>query len=177
MYVYLALCVSLQVVLRYFNPIGAHPSGEIGELPIGVPNNLVPYVTQTGAGLREKLTVFGNDYATPDGSAVRDYIHVVDLAKAHVQALRWLEAQDGAGFNEFINLGTGIGQSVLEVITAFEQASGKKLNWEFGPRRDGDIEQIWADNQKAEQVLGWKATIGVAESMRDAWLWQQRLSK
>ena len=167
----------LATSLRYFNPIGAHPSGLIGELPLGVPNNLVPYITQTGIGLREQLTVFGNDYQTSDGTAVRDFIHVVDLAKAHLKALEWLNGSDEPSGHHFFNLGTGNGASVLEAIKAFEEVSGQSLPWKFGPRRTGDIEKIWADTTKANEVLGWKAETGIVDAMRDAWHWEQCLKK
>lgn len=165
------------VLLRYFNPVGAHPSARIGELPLGTPENLVPYITQTAAGWREKLTVFGDDYDTPDGSCIRDYIHVMDLAEAHVRALDWLAEQGGDGLVEVVNVGTGRGVSVLEAVKAFEEASGETLNYEVGARRPGDIMQIWADTTKAEEVLGWKATRGVEEAMADAWRWQQTLER
>lgn len=156
------------VLLRYFNPIGAHVSGFIGELPQGVPNNILPYMTQTAAGIREKLTVFGNDYNTPDGTCVRDYIHVVDLAQAHVKALSIAENQAV----QILNLGTGTGTSVLELIHAFEAALGKPMPWEFGPRRSGDVEAIYASVAKAKQVLGWEAQRSVKEAIRDAWRWE-----
>jgi UDP-glucose 4-epimerase len=163
------------VMLRYFNPIGAHPSGLIGELPFGVPNNLVPYITQTAAGLRNKLTVFGSDYTTPDGTCIRDFIHVVDIAKAHVSALRWLDGQEAVC--DVFNLGCGRGNSVLEVIHAFVEASGQTVPYELGPRRPGDIEQIWADVTRANRELGWKALIDLKTSMKDAWNWQLKLQE
>jgi len=163
------------IALRYFNPVGAHESGAIGELPIGVPNNLVPFITQTAAGIREQLSVFGDDYDTPDGSAIRDYIHVVDLAKAHVIALeRLLQKQNKMNF-EFFNLGTGKGYSVLEVINAFEKVTGKKLNYKIVDRRPGDIEKTWADTRVANEELGWKAEKGIDEMMLSAWKWQEQL--
>lgn len=162
------------VLLRYFNPIGAHPSGLIGELPNGIPDNLVPFVTQTAAGWRRELTVYGSDYSTPDGSAIRDYIHVVDLAKAHLRAMEWLETNQGKC--EAFNLGTGRGNSVLEVIHTFERVTGLKLPWRVGQRRAGDVEQIWACGEKAEKALGWKAELGLDTALRDAWNWQQKLS-
>jgi UDP-glucose 4-epimerase len=162
-------------VLRYFNPIGAHPSGEIGELPLGTPDNLVPFITQTAAGSRNVLTVFGDDYATPDGSCIRDYIHVLDLAQAHVKALDWLAGQPEKPAQEIFNIGTGSGASVLEAIAAFERASGKSLTYTIGARRPGDIEQIYANADKSEKLLGWKATRGLEEAMRDAWNWQVTL--
>ncbi len=164
------------IALRYFNPIGAHPSGAIGELPLGVPNNLIPFVTQTAAGLRGKLTVFGNDYDTPDGTCVRDYIHVVDLAKAHVSALQHLENQP-APFYDMFNIGTGHGNTVLDVIQTFEEVNGIKLNYTLGPRRPGDVEKVYADVTKSSQVLGWKARLDLTDALKDAWHWQQTLSK
>lgn len=163
------------VSLRYFNPVGAHPSGLIGELPLGVPNNLIPYITQTAAGIREQLTIFGNDYNTPDGTNIRDFIHVVDLAKAHVKALQY--AHDHDFKSEVINLGTGTGHSVLEVVKAFERVNGISLNYRFGDRRSGDVEQIWADAKKAEKLLGWKTEIGLDEMMSTAWNWQLKLAE
>ncbi|MFN6946808.1 MAG: UDP-glucose 4-epimerase GalE [Cytophagaceae bacterium] len=164
------------ISLRYFNPIGAHPSGLIGELPLGVPNNLVPYITQTAAGLRESLTVFGDDYNTPDGTCVRDFIHVVDLAKAHVKALKAFDQFKGSG-HEIVNLGTGKGNSVMEIIQAFEKVSGEKLNYKIGPRRSGDVEQIYAGVEKSKKLLNWEAELSIEDSMRDAWNWQKTLSK
>jgi UDP-glucose 4-epimerase len=165
------------VSLRYFNPIGAHPSSRIGELPIGAPNNLVPFVTQTAAGIREALTIFGDDYNTPDGTCIRDYIHVVDLSEAHVRSLRYLDEQDANSYYEVFNLGTGNGHSVMEVIQTFEQISGIQLNYKVGQRRSGDIEQIYASVEKAEKVLKWKATRSMAEALTDTWNWQQALMK
>lgn len=163
------------IALRYFNPVGAHQSSLIGELPIGVPQNLVPFITQSAIGKRGPITVFGNDYQTPDGSAVRDYIHVVDLAKAHVAAIKRLE--DNAGPNyEVFNIGTGKGSSVLEVINAFEQSTGQKLNYTIGPRREGDVEQTYGDVSLANKVLGWKATLGINEMMSSAWNWEKYLN-
>ncbi len=162
------------VLLRYFNPIGAHPSGLIGELPIGVPNNLVPYVTQTAAGMREQLTVHGSDYPTRDGSCVRDYIHVVDLARAHVMALDWMSAQE-APVNEVFNLGTGQGNTVLEVVNGFMEATGVKVPYTIGPRRAGDVESVYAETSKSRTVLGWSCQRDLKEALRDAWNWQQRL--
>lgn len=163
------------VTLRYFNPVGAHPSGLIGELPIGKPENLVPFITQAAAGIRDRLTVFGNDYPTPDGTCVRDYIHVVDLAAAHVRALSWVQTQPRECFNEIFNVGTGKGTSVLEAIAAFEQASGTRLEHRIGPRRPGDVIETYADATKAEQTLGWKAQLNIVDAMRDAWRWQLAL--
>ncbi len=158
------------IVLRYFNPVGAHPSAQIGELPLGVPNNLVPYITQTAAGIREKLTVFGNDYNTPDGTNIRDYIHVVDLAKAHVKAMNYALTMNQS--YDVFNLGTGNGHSVLEVIKAFEKASGTDLPYIIGDRRAGDVEQIWADASKAENKLKWHCQYGLDDMMKTAWKWQ-----
>lgn len=162
------------IVLRYFNPIGAHPSAEIGELPNGVPNNLIPYVTQTAMGIRQQLTIFGNDYNTPDGTCIRDYIYVVDLAKAHVAAMARVLDQDTEPL-EFFNIGTGKGNSTLEIVTTFEKATGVKLNWKFGPRREGDIEEIYGNVEKANKVLGWKAEADLDDVLRSAWKWQQKL--
>lgn len=163
------------VLLRYFNPVGAHESTVIGELPKGIPGNLMPFITQTAAGWREKLKVFGSDYDTRDGTAIRDYIHVCDLADAHVKALEWLSGQ--AHIVEVFNVGTGNGSTVLEVIDSFERVSGVQLNYEMAPRRHGDIEQIWADTTKVEQVLGWKATRTLDDMTSSAWIWQQSLKK
>ena len=163
------------ILLRYFNPIGAHPTAEIGELPIGVPQNLVPYITQTGIGLREKLSVYGDDYPTSDGTAVRDYIHVVDLAKAHVVALKRLLNKKNIDKVETFNLGTGTGSSVLEVITAFEKVSGQKLNYQIVGRREGDITSAYANTDKANTVLGWKAQSSLEESLASAWKWEQKI--
>ncbi len=163
------------IALRYFNPIGAHPSALIGELPLGVPQNLVPFITQTAAGLRDELKVFGNDYDTSDGSAVRDYINVVDLAKAHVVAIkRLLQHKNKSGYEVF-NLGTGNGVSVLEAVKAFEKATGVKLNYKIVGRRAGDIEKIWADTTYANEELGWKAEKELEETMLSAWLWEKRV--
>ena len=160
------------ILLRYFNPIGAHPSALIGELPLGVPQNLVPYLTQAAAGIRKELTVFGNDYNTPDGSCIRDYIDVTDLAKAHVIAMkRMLENKDTDAVEVF-NLGTGNGLSVLQLINAFEEATGVAVPHKIGERRAGDIETIWADPKKANEVLGWKAEADIKDTMRNAWQWQ-----
>ncbi|MGP1351203.1 MAG: UDP-glucose 4-epimerase GalE [Hoylesella marshii] len=162
------------IILRYFNPIGAHPSAYIGELPNGTPNNLIPFVTQTVMGIRKQLRVFGNDYNTPDGTCIRDYIYIVDLAKAHVKAMeRVLNQQTDA--IEYFNIGTGKGVSTLEVIKAFEKATGVKLNWTFAPRREGDIEKVWANPEKANRVLGWKAETNLEDTLASAWKWQQRL--
>lgn len=163
------------ISLRYFNPVGAHPSSIIGELPLGIPNNLVPYITQTTAGWREQLTVFGNDYNTPDGTCIRDYIHVVDLALAHVKALEYLDKTD-LNYDVF-NIGTGKGSTVLEVIKAFEETTSQKLNFKIGNRRAGDIEKVWADCTKANTVLAWQAKFDIKQMMLDAWNWQKRLEK
>lgn len=165
------------IALRYFNPIGAHHSGLIGELPRGVPNNLIPYVTQTAYGLRKKLSIFGNDYNTPDGSCIRDYINVVDLAKAHVIAIdRLLLDKNKASF-EFFNIGTGNGVSVLEIVKTFEKATGKKLNYEIVARRSGDIEKIWADTTIANTEFSWKAEKTLEETLASAWKWEQNYRK
>lgn len=163
------------VLLRYFNPIGAHPTAEIGELPLGVPQNLVPFITQTAIGLRETLSVFGNDYPTPDGTAIRDYIHVVDLAKAHVIALKRLLEKQNATKVETFNLGTGTGSSVLEVITAFEKVSKQKLNYQIVARREGDITEAYADTEKANTILGWKAQFTLEDALYSAWKWEQKI--
>jgi UDP-glucose 4-epimerase len=163
------------VTLRYFNPVGAHPSGLIGELPLGRPENLVPFITQTAAGLRDELTVFGDDYPTRDGTCTRDYVHVVDLAQAHVAALTWLERESRSTFNEVFNVGTGNATSVLEAIHAFEQASGTKLRYRIGPRRPGDVVESYASVSKANQILRWQASQTIDDAMRDAWRWQVAL--
>ncbi len=163
------------IALRYFNPVGAHPSAMIGELPLGVPQNLVPFITQTAAGIREELKVFGDDYNTPDGSAIRDFINVVDLAKAHVVAIkRLLERKNKKNF-EIFNLGTGNGVSVLEMVKGFEKVTGKKLKYKIVGRRPGDIEKIWADTTFANNELGWKAQKGLEETLLSAWEWEKRL--
>jgi len=161
--------------LRYFNPIGAHESAAIGELPNGVPQNLVPFVTQTAIGKRQELKVFGNDYPTPDGTCIRDYIHVVDLAKAHVKALERLLTNQADTNCEVFNVGTGKGSSVLEVIQAFELVSGQKLNYSFAPRREGDITEAYANTDKAQTLLGWKATHSLEDAMRSAWAWEKKI--
>lgn len=165
------------IILRYFNPIGAHPSGKIGELPIGVPGNLVPYMTQAAAGIRPMLTVFGDDYNTPDGSCIRDYIDVVDLAKAHVIAMRRMLDRNDTDAIEIFNLGTGCGVSVLELIAAFKKSTGVDIPYKIGSRRAGDIEKIWADPKKANEVLGWKAEVPIDQTMKNAWQWQCSLPK
>jgi UDP-glucose 4-epimerase len=163
------------ILLRYFNPIGAHPSAEIGELPIGVPQNLVPFITQTGLGLRKELSVYGDDYPTPDGTCVRDYIHVVDLAKAHVIALKRLLNKTNLAKVETFNLGTGTGSSVLEVIHAFEKVSGQKLPYKIVARREGDITSAYANTDKANNILGWKAASTLDEAMESAWKWEKKI--
>ncbi|MFM9839124.1 MAG: UDP-glucose 4-epimerase GalE [Cyclobacteriaceae bacterium] len=161
------------ISLRYFNPVGAHPSSLIGELPIGVPGNLIPFVTQTAAGIRKKLTVFGNDYDTPDGSCVRDFIHVVDLAKAHVKALEKIGEMPTN--NEAFNLGTGTGVTVLELVKKFISVTGIQLPYEIGQRRPGDVEKIYGDPAKAEKLLGWETLNSLEDSLRDAWNWEKRI--
>ncbi len=163
------------ILLRYFNPIGAHPSTEIGELPIGVPQNLVPFITQTGIGLRKELSVYGNDYPTPDGTCIRDYIHVVDLAKAHVIAMQRLLQNKNINKVETFNLGTGTGSSVLEVIHAFEKASGKKLPYKIVARREGDITSAYANTDKANNILGWKSQFTLDQAITSAWKWEQKI--
>lgn len=163
------------IALRYFNPIGAHPTANIGELPLGVPANLVPYITQTGIGMREQLSVYGDDYPTQDGTAVRDYIHVVDLAKAHVIALERLLHGNNTTNYEVFNVGTGMGSSVLEVIKSFEKVSGKDLNYKIVPRREGDITAAYADTTRANKDLGWKSQSSLDEAMASAWKWEQKI--
>ena len=167
------------IILRYFNPIGAHPSAEIGELPNGVPMNLIPFVTQTAIGVRKQLKIFGNDYNTPDGTCIRDYIYVVDLAKAHVAAMaRVLEADVTDAANpEVFNIGTGKGVSTLEVVEGFEKATGVKVNWAYAPRREGDIEKVWGNVDKANKVLGWKADTPLEDVLASAWKWQEKLRR
>lgn len=165
------------ISLRYFNPIGAHPSALIGELPRGIPDNLVPFITQTGMGLRDQLKVFGDDYNTPDGSCIRDYLHVVDLARAHVSAVSRLISAKTLSDYEVFNLGTGEGVSVFEAINSFEKVSGKKLNYTVSNRRKGDIEQIWADPSYANRELGWKTESSLDEAMKSAWDWEQYYRK
>ena len=163
------------ILLRYFNPVGAHPSAEIGELPNGVPQNLIPYLTQTAIGIRKELSVFGDDYNTPDGSCIRDFINVVDLAKAHVKALERMLEDKSEEKLEVFNLGTGVGLSVLELINAFETATGVKVPHKIVGRREGDIEKVWANPDKANNVLGWKATTSIEDTMRSAWNWKLKL--
>ncbi len=165
------------VALRYFNPIGAHPSSLLGELPIGPPNNLVPYITQTAIGLREQLTVFGDTYETEDGSCVRDYIHVVDLAKAHVKSLFYLNQQTEENFYDVFNLGTGKGNSVLEIINIFEKVSNEKLNYKIGERRYGDVAKVYGDIKKCSEVLGWKTEQTLDDALLHAWNWQKHLKE
>ncbi len=162
------------ILLRYFNPIGAHPSAQIGELPNGVPNNLIPFVTQTAMGIRKELTIFGNDYDTPDGTCIRDYIYVVDLAKAHVCSMTRVLDKETEPL-EFFNVGTGNGYSTKEIVDSFERATGVKLNWKYGPRREGDIEKIWGNVDKANKVLGWKAEANLDDVLATAWKWQVKL--
>ena len=164
------------IALRYFNPIGAHPSAHIGELPIGVPQNLVPYITQTAAGKRERLSIFGNDYDTPDGTCIRDYIYVCDLAKAHVSAMRRLVSGENSEKYEIFNLGTGNGLSVLELVNGFMSATGVDVPYKFAPRREGDIEQVWAEPTKANNILGWRADTPIEDVLRSAWKWQQKIN-
>lgn len=171
-----AATVGFKVIsLRYFNPIGAHESGLIGELPIGVPNNLVPYVTQTAAGIREKLTVFGSDYDTPDGSCVRDFIHVVDLATAHVKAIQYVQSRTEINLFNTFNVGTGVGVSVLELIKKFIEVTGINLNYSIGPRRAGDIEKVYANPKKINQAFGWAPKYGLGESLLHAWNWEKKI--
>lgn len=164
------------IALRYFNPVGAHETIEIGELPSGVPQNLVPFITQTAIGIRKELSVFGDDYPTPDGTCIRDYIHVVDLAKAHVIALKRLLNNKNKSNYETFNLGTGTGSSVLEVVKSFEKVSGKKLNYKIVGRREGDIISAYADTNKANHELGWKTQLSLDDAMHSAWKWQQKVS-
>lgn len=163
------------ISLRYFNPIGAHETSLIGELPNGVPSNLVPFITQTAAGLRKSLTVFGNDYDTPDGTCIRDFIHVVDLAKAHVKALDLLQSQTDTNYYDVFNVGTGEGYTVLQLINTFEEVNGVKLNYTIGPRREGDVEKIYAQSDKVNNVMKWRAEKTMADALRDAWNWQLKL--
>ena len=165
------------ISLRYFNPIGAHSSANIGELPIGVPNNLVPFITQAAAGLRPALTVFGNDYDTPDGTCLRDFIHVMDLAESHVAALKFLIKSEESRAYDIFNVGTGQGASVLELIKTFEEISGQPLNYHFGERRPGDVAAVYADVTKIREQLGWSAKRSMREALEDAWRWQQSLAQ
>jgi len=163
------------VLLRYFNPIGAHESNQIGELPLGIPQNLVPFITQTAAGLRNELSVFGNDYPTPDGTCIRDYIHVVDLAQAHVVALERLLEKKNQEKVEIFNVGTGTGSTVLQVIQAFEKVSGQKLPYKIVNRREGDVIEAFANTDKAHQILGWKAKFSLEEALASAWNWEKKI--
>lgn len=165
------------VSLRYFNPIGAHPSTLIGELPIGTPNNLVPYITQTAAGIRQRLTIFGNDYDTPDGTCIRDFIHVVDLAIGHVKAMEFLSKRTEKNLYEVFNLGTGIGVSVLDLIQKFIKITGVNLPYVMGARRAGDIEKVYADPAKINREFGWKAKYSVEDSLLHAWQWEKKIRK
>jgi len=163
------------ILLRYFNPIGSHPTAQIGELPVGVPQNLVPFITQTGIGLRKELLVYGNDYSTVDGTCIRDYIHVVDLAKAHVVALQRLLEHKNEEKIEIFNLGTGVGSSVLEVISSFEKVSGKPFPYKIVNRREGDVTMAYASTTKANKVLGWKTASSLDQAMESAWKWEQKI--
>jgi len=163
------------ILLRYFNPVGAHPSAQIGELPNGIPSNLVPYITQTAAGIREQLVIHGNDYNTSDGTCIRDYIHVVDLAKAHVKAMTFADKMSSSV--DVFNVGTGNGSTVLEVVQAFEERCEVSLNYRIGPRRDGDVEQIFSDTQKINKLLQWQAEYDLHDMMYHAWMWQKSISK
>lgn len=163
------------VILRYFNPIGSHPSALIGELPNGVPMNLIPFVTQTAIGIREELKIFGNDYDTPDGTCIRDYIDIMDLANAHVKAMERILDDKSTDPVETFNIGTGTGVSTLQIVESFEKATGVKLNWRYAPRREGDIEKVWANPHKANTILGWKAKVNIEDTLRSAWKWQQKL--
>jgi UDP-glucose 4-epimerase len=163
------------ISLRYFNPIGAHPTALIGELPIGSPNNLVPYITQTAAGIRKQLTIHGNDYNTPDGTCIRDYIHVVDLAEAHVKALEFLQKGSESGYYEVFNLGTGKGISVMELVTSFERVNKLKLNYTIGPRRPGDVEKVYANSALSFSKLKWKPSFTMEDALMHAWQWEKKL--
>jgi UDP-glucose 4-epimerase len=163
------------VSLRYFNPIGAHPTGLLGELPIGTPNNLVPYITQTAAGVRKELTVFGDDYSTPDGSCIRDFIHVVDVAVAHVKAMEFLAKRSEQSLYEAFNLGTGIGVSVLQLIQKFMKSTGVNVPYRIGPRRPGDVEKVFADPEKLNKAFGWKTKYSAEESLLHAWQWEKKI--
>jgi len=165
------------VSLRYFNPVGAHPSAHIGELPLGVPNNLVPFITQSAAGLRGPITIFGNDYPTPDGTCIRDYIHVMDLAEAHVSALQNLQKHSRNSHYDVFNVGTGQGASVLEVIQTFETVTGQNLNYHIGPRRSGDVVAVYADATRSREQLGWTAKRSLREALEDAWRWEMAVSR
>lgn len=164
------------VSLRYFNPIGAHPSAKLGELPIGPPNNLVPYITQTAIGKRKQLTIFGGDYNTSDGSCIRDFIHVVDLAKAHLSAMQYLQSEKRDSFYDVFNLGTGQGVSVLQLVQEFIEVTGEKLNYTVGPRRPGDVEKVYGDPQKANRILKWKTAYSTKDALKHAWAWEKQLA-
>ncbi len=163
------------ISLRYFNPIGAHPSGMLGELPIGTPNNLVPFITQTAAGVRDKLTIFGNDYDTPDGTCIRDFIHVVDVARAHVAAMEYLSRRTGPSMFDVFNLGTGVGVSVMQLVQEFMDATHVKVPFSIGPRRPGDVEKVYAAAQKANDVLNWRTAFSIRDSLIHAWQWEKRI--
>jgi UDP-glucose 4-epimerase len=163
------------IALRYFNPIGAHPSGLIGELPNGIPQNLVPFITQTAIGKRKELSIFGDDYNTPDGTAIRDYIHVMDLAQSHVVALERLINNQNTSHFEIFNIGTGRGSSVMELVKAFEKVNDLKLNYKIAPRREGDVPAVWADTSKAKKILGWEAKLSMEDALKDAWNWEKKL--
>ena len=165
------------ISLRYFNPIGAHPSSEIGELPLGIPNNLVPFITQTAAGVREQLTVFGGDYDSHDGTCIRDYIHVMDLADAHIKSFEFLNNVRDANHYDYVNIGTGTGSTVLDVINSFQKVTGLKLNYKVGPRRPGDVEKVYANVDKSKDLLDWRTQLSLDNAMLDAWNWQKRISK
>lgn len=165
------------ISLRYFNPVGAHPSAQLGELPRGIPSNLVPYVTQTAAGLRKSLTIFGKDYPTPDGTCIRDYIHVMDLAEAHVAALHFVIKNQAPKDYATFNIGSGTGNTVLELVKTFEEVSGTPLSYTFGPRRPGDVVAVWANAEKARQLLGWQTRRSLREALADAWRWEQKLAQ
>jgi UDP-glucose 4-epimerase len=171
------VCRARVVALRYFNPVGAHPSALIGEFSRGVPENLLPYITQTAAGIRERLTIYGRNYPTRDGTCVRDYLHVCDVAQAHVAALKHLEKHTDAPAFDVFNLGSGVGQTVLEMVQAFEEVSGRSLNYVFGERRTGDVVAVYADNRKARELLGWTTQYSIQDMLRTAWAWEQTLSQ
>jgi len=162
-------------VLRYFNPIGAHPTGLIGEYPLNTPNNLIPYITQTAAGIREELTVFGDDYDTEDGTCIRDYIHVMDLAEAHLSSIEWLDKETENTFFEIFNIGTGQGNTVMELVQVFQEVNEMKLNYKVGPRREGDIEKIYAETKKANKILNWQTKRTIQDALKDAWCFQKAL--
>jgi UDP-glucose 4-epimerase len=165
------------VSLRYFNPIGAHPTALLGELPIGVPNNLVPYITQAAAGKRDKLTIFGNDYNTPDGTCIRDFIHVVDVATAHIRAMEYLEKISAKAVYDVFNLGTGVGVSVMQLVNEFMKVTGAKLPFTIGPRRPGDVEKVYADPSRLNKAFGWKTQYSISDALLHAWQWEQKLPK